>query len=568
MKKIKYKTLQEGFELLENNEMFTFIEDDESEIEIRSSEFKSKVRKILFYLQSRGIRPGCELVFQIKKNIDFMYLFWACVLGKIIPVPFTYLEKDRDRMKIINIWNTLKNPYLVTDLQSFRKLESVISDCGFNEYESIKSRLILIENIPEESENGEIVFSNEQDIAFIQFSSGSTNEPKGVMVSHKNIIASINATIDAMQVCENDIYLSWLPLTHSFGLIGTYLTPLMMGCKFYIMSSKLFVVKPLLWIKKLSEHKVTITASPNFGLKRVCKYWHLTNDNTIDLSSLRIIIDGAEPVAADVCQEFADKMSAVGMKDTVIRPSYGMSETTLVISTPRTERKFIEVCTVREQVRIGEEIIEAKKNIDNIIRFVEVGECLEIFKTKIVDDDYNEVGEQVVGTLLLKGDAVFSGYYNNPEATKWVFDEDGWFNTGDLGFMKDGKLILTGRAKDLIFINGENYYSYDIERICEEIEDKEIGKVAVCGVYNNKIKQEILICFIEFTGNQEKFEDISLKMKKQVIKKAGVGIAYFIPVNEIPVTVSGKIKRYLLKDQFDRGEYDEYIRKGKSNGLP
>ena len=161
-------------------------------------------------------------------------------------------------------------------------------------FKKINKKTIIIENINYDTSNIKRQIPNENDIAFIQFSSGSTSEPKGVVVTHKNIIASINATIRAMRVTEKDIYLSWLPLTHSFGLIGTYLTPLIARCQFYIMPTKLFVTHPLLWLDRISNHKVTITASPNFGLKHVCRYVQHINKQNFDLSSLRIIIDGAE----------------------------------------------------------------------------------------------------------------------------------------------------------------------------------------------------------------------------------------------------------------------------------
>lgn len=552
MKNINYVTLCEGFEKLNDKRIYTFIDSPNNEIKVTGFEFKERVRKILFYLQSMGIKQGDELVFQIKSNLEFTYVFWACVLGKIIPIPFTYIEADRDQFKILKIWNSLNNPYLVTDIKSLKKVERVIGGNNANEYEKIRDRAVLIENMLDLNEKAEIVYSDATDIAFVQFSSGSTNDPKGVIITHKNIISSINATLSAMQVQENDIYLSWLPLTHSFGLIGTYLTPLLAECEFYIMPSNLFVTNPLLWIEKLSEHKVTITASPNFGLKRVCKYFYSKKSLQIDLSSLRIILDGAEPVSADVCTEFAEKMSKFGMKSTAICPSYGLSEATLVVSTPKTVRDFEIVQTLREQVRVGGEIIESNNKSNNTISFVDVGEILDNFETKIVDEDYNTVGELVVGSLFLKGEAIFTEYYNNPEATKLVLAKDGWFNTGDLGFMKGNKLVLTGRAKDIIFVNGENYYTYDIERICEEVED--ISKVAVCGACN-ELKQDQLICFVEFRGNSEKFKDISAKIKRQVVQKIGIGITCMIPVDEIPVTVSGKIKRYLLLEQFNQGKF-------------
>lgn len=554
MGRINYKTLNEGFEGLDNKGIYTYIGESGNEISITGYEFKEKVKRTLCYLQKKGISSGNELVFQIKSSLEFTLVFWACILGNIIPVPYTYLEADRDKVKLLKVWTVLKYPYLITDTKSLNKLKRSIANHDFGKAKEIEGRTVLLEDMLNDCEKAEIAYSEESDIAFIQFSSGSTSDPKGVVITHKNIISSINATLKAMQVQESDIYLSWLPLTHSFGLIGTYLTPLLAGCIFYIMPSNLFAANPLLWIEKLSEHKVTISASPNFGLKHVCKYLYLKKNMDLDLSSMRIIIDGAEPVAADVCREFSDKMSSFGLKETVVRPSYGLSEATLVVSTPKNSRSFLEICAIREQVKVGEKIIESSTKSNNTMSFVDVGECLDNFETRIVDDDYNTVGEQVVGTLLLKGDAVFSGYYNNVEATKAVLDSEGWFNTGDLGFMKEGKLVLTGRVKDVIFINGENYYSYDIERICENVKDENYNKVAICGIRQQD--QEQIICFVELKGRSTQFRDIALKMKKQVVQMIGIGIKYFVPVDEIPVTVSGKIKRYLLMEQFDKGEFD------------
>lgn len=314
------KTLLEVYNQLEMQH--TFIVSAENEIIISAAEFKKNVEAILYNLQTFGIKPGDELLFQINDEIRFVETFWACILGKIIPVPYTYLETGKEHYKLAGVWEGLTNPYLITDKKSFDTFKDNLSSEFFKK---INKKTIIIENINYDTSNIKRQIPNENDIAFIQFSSGSTSEPKGVVVTHKNIIASINATIRAMRVTEKDIYLSWLPLTHSFGLIGTYLTPLIARCQFYIMPTKLFVTHPLLWLDRISNHKVTITASPNFGLKHVCRYVQHINKQNFDLSSLRIIIDGAEPVSAEVCEEFTNKMTNFNMKSNVVKPSYGLS---------------------------------------------------------------------------------------------------------------------------------------------------------------------------------------------------------------------------------------------------
>lgn len=557
---ITYKTLSEAFlDIHSYTEMHTFIENANHEINITSEEFKLRVLKILHYLQDKGINPGDEVVFQIKSNVDFIHIFWACILGRIIPVPYTYLESERDKSKLIKIWRNLNNPVLATDNSSFEQYKKFASKNNLDEFSSILSGAIITEDMNQLDENAQIVLPEETDVAFIQFSSGSTSAPKGVVITHKNIITSVKETLKAMNVSEEDIYLSWLPLTHSFGLIGTHMTPFLAKLKYYIMPTHVFTSNPILWLKKLAQHNATITAAPNFALKHVCKYLCFEKDMDIELSSLRIIINGAEPVSTSVCKDFLNKMSAYGMKETVVRPSYGLSEATLVVSTPESALKIKEVNLIRNNVKIGERVIESDVFSDDVISFAQVGKCLDNLELKIVDSSGKEVEDRVVGSVLLRGDMVFTGYYNNKKATEDAIDENGWFNTGDLGFLRDGSLVLTGRVKDVFFIKGENFYSHDIENICQQMNDVSISRIAACGLYNNKTKQDQLICFVEYEGCMEKFKDIAMRIKQQVVKKVGIGITHVIPINEIPVTVSGKIRRFILSQRFMDGEYDDLV---------
>ncbi|KYM41154.1 AMP-dependent synthetase [Fusobacterium necrophorum subsp. funduliforme] len=541
MDKLSYKTLNEGF--LDFEQSHNFIEYLGNEITITSNEFKDSVKIILYNLKKLGIKRGDEVLFQLDNSIELLKLFWACILGGFIAIPYTYLEKREEQNKILKIWEILKNPYLVSNTSTIEMLD--MND----EFRHIVRKSIHIDKLedPVGFIDVNIEIPNENDIAFIQYSSGSTSEPKGVIITHKNIISSINATIRAMDVIENDIYLSWLPLTHSFGMIGTYLTPLLAGCSFYIMSPKVFVLQPLLWLEKMDEHKVTVTASPNFGIRHVCNFLDIKDDIDINLRSLRLIIDGAEPVSALVCSCFIEKMKKFGMSSSTLKPSYGLSEATLVVSTSSKDKEFVEVIVKRESLNVGDKIIKCNKISKNTITFVEVGVCLDNFDTKIVDDFGHVLEKGTVGTLFIKGDSVSTGYYRNQKSTIESFDKDGWFNTGDLGFFNGNKLVLTGRKNDVIFVNGENYYFHDIENICNELSLLGFSKVAICGVQNSEIDKENIFCFVECNKDEQEFSEIAKKLKKHVINKLGIGIAHFIKVENIPVTVSGKIKRFELK---------------------
>lgn len=556
----KYRTLSEGLLDQENiNVMQTFILDDKNEKTVSSSELLFKAKKILHYLQCNGVEAGDQVLLQLKDNCELLYVFWACILGRIIPIPFTYLENDRERPKLIKVWKSLSNPYLVTEsynlnrLNQMKEIEKEFDSCWS------KDRVFTIESMDKMDGNATINMAEENDIAFIQFSSGSTSDPKGVIITHKNVIMNIKESVIAMQITEEDIFLNWLPLTHSFGLVCLYLVPFLSRLKCYIMPTKLFIKTPLLWLKKLSIHNITVSASPNFGLRHVCHYLkaYTNGKPKLDLSSMRIILNGAEPVSADVCRLFYDCTAEYGIKSTVIRPSYGMSEATLMISTPKPPHILREIIVDRRHLKTGQELIECSVNDPNAISFVELGECITGHELKIVADNGVSVKDLTIGHILLRGSMIFTGYYNNPVATQNAFDDDGWFWTGDLGFIRNGNLVITGRAKDVIFLKGENYYSYDIENICMQAIDERCSRVAVSGVCDNQIKQDEIICFVEYIGEISDFSDIATFIRRLVLSKMGLAISGVIPVKEIPTTASGKMQRFLLVEQFYNGYFKQ-----------
>lgn len=561
MRRVPYNNLSEAFLNLNDDRYYNYIIDSQNEFQIKASDFKQKVKQTLQFMRDNGLGAGDELIFQIKDCLEFTCAFWACILGKIIPVPYNYLETERDQSKLLKVVKTLNKPHILTDSEEYERIQTYVKNNNTELYERICDKIILISN---RNENGyiddiKIDIPNERDTAFIQFSSGSTSDPKGIVITHQNVIESISAVMDSVHLSEKDIYLSWLPLSHNFGLVGTYITPLLGGCEFNIMSSDLFIKNPLIWIKKLSEHKATISASPNFGLKRVCQFASGKKCENVDLSSLRMIYDGAEHISYEDSWEFTRLMSAYGMKETVVTPSYGLTEATLTVSVPKMERGIIEIFANRDHVNVGDKVIEQQKTDSNSICFIDVGECIDCITPKIVDDDGNELEEGVIGNLFIKGNVLFKGYYNNKALTEKVIDSEGWFNTGDLGFLRKGRLVITGRAKDVVIINGENYYLSDIEQTCLNAGKGIFNKVAVCEIIDSKTSKSKLACFVEMQANPDELNDISIKIRKYVLKEIRLAISWLIPVTSIPQTSSGKVQRFPLIEQFKNGEYDKFI---------
>ena len=546
MVEIKSKTLAEVFLKKRSQQSYSFIISENFEIHIKPEDFKTRVMKILHYLEEKGIRPGDEVVFQIRNNYDFVCLFWACILRKIIPIPYNYLNTNREKIKMINVWRGLNNPYMVTERNCYESYCTFIQKNNLSSvFENFEERTIFSEVMDQADENAEVLMPTEEDIAYVQFSSGSTSDPKGVVITHKNVMSSLKGTCKRVGINDKDVVLSWLPLTHNFGLVAAYLLPFVYDIKMVMMQPYLFVMNPVFWLKKLQEYHATITAAPDFGIKHVCKCMEFQKGFRLDLSSLRMIVNGSEPISFEVCREFQRVMRPYGLKDMTLFPAYGMAEATCAVTFPEQGSKVKEIHVLRNKLKIGDEIEETKIQSDNTISFVELGTSISC-EMKIVDSNGMEVSERVIGIIWLRGDNISKRYYFNNENTMTITDEEEWLNTGDIGFIRDGKLIITGREKDIIFVNGENFYSHDIENMCYEVNEGDFTRVAVCGIYSNEKKEDQVYCFVEYRGENVTFHNIAGKLKKHIVSKTGIGVTDVIPVKNMPLTHSGKVQRNML----------------------
>ncbi len=539
----------------------TFIESEENENFLSYRELYQKAASILYNLQKAGLKPGNELVFQVKSNQDFVVLFWACSLGKIIPVALSLANNEEYGLKLFNIWKILKNPYLIT----FKKQQKWLKAYAENNqkleiFKKIKERTLFLEDIENAANIGEIHIPGESDIAYIQFSSGSTGSPKGVVLTYKNLFTNIRAILKGYEYPERGIdrYFSWMPLTHDLGMVGFHLTPLVGGCHQAMMTPQLFIRYPYLWIKKMSDLKSTVTTSPNFGYKHFLKHFDRLKHPGIDLSHIRIILNGAEPISPDVCDEFLNTLAPYGLRRIAMKPAYGMAEASLLATLDKLDDEVKSVYLARNSLTRGEKVTPLGNDLDTV-PFVKVGTPLQDCQVKIADEKGNTCEDNVIGEILIKGDNVTPGYYNNSEATRKTITPDGWLKTGDLGFFINDQLVITGRAKDIIFVNGQNYYPHDLERVAEELEGNQFEKTAFCGVHNPKLQGEEIVCFVVFKRSIKEFLPLTAALKNHLAEKMGIEISVIIPIKKIPKTTSGKIQRFKLREQYLEGHYDKVL---------
>jgi len=463
----------ESYSRRDDEKGITFISGDSEETYVSYKNLYHRALGLLHNLQARGITQGDELIFQLEDNESFLYTYWACLLGGIVPVPVTPGNNEEHRFKLYKIWKILNHPYLITEHETFMALDKFMRSKNFYEtLEEMKNRTVLVGDITGAglSIPGTTYKPKLSDIAFVQFSSGSTGDPKGVILTHGNLLVNTRALASRSEISPGDSMLSWMPLTHDMGMIVCHLTSFISHINQYIMPTALFIRRPTLWLKKTNEHKATLISSPNFGYRYFLSFFKPEIADGWDLSRVRVIYNGAEPVSAKLCYEFLDTMASWGLNRNSMCVGYGMAEATVDVSVCAPGEGLIAVHLDRECLNIGRQVRDVDVKDSKCVTFVDVGYPVDDCYVRICDEAGHILDDNVIGHIQIKGKNVTCGYYNNTEATEKTIASDGWLSTGDLGFMRNGRLVVTGRAKDIIFVNGLNYYPHDIERAAEDVE--------------------------------------------------------------------------------------------------
>ncbi|MBK4203178.1 amino acid adenylation domain-containing protein [Bacillus subtilis] len=532
-----------------------FIESDKIETFVSYRQLFDEAQGFLGYLQHIGIQPKQEIVFQVQENKSFVVAFWACLLGGMIPVPVSIGEDDDHKLKVWRIWNILNNPFLIASETVLDKMKKFAADHDLQDFhhQLIEKSDIIQDRIYDHPAS---LYEPEADeLAFIQFSSGSTGDPKGVMLTHHNLIHNTCAIRNALAIDLKDTLLSWMPLTHDMGLIACHLVPALAGINQNLMPTELFIRRPILWMKKAHEHKASILSSPNFGYNYFLKFLKDKKSYDWDLSHIRVIANGAEPILPELCDEFLSRCAAFNMKRSAILNVYGLAEASVGATFSKIGEEFVPVYLHRDHLNLGERAVEVSKEDQNCASFVEVGKPIDYCQIRICNEANERLEDGFIGHIQIKGENVTQGYYNNPESTNRALTPDGWVKTGDLGFIRKGNLVVTGREKDIIFVNGKNVYPHDIERVAFEMKDIDLGRVAACGVYDQESRSREIVLFAVYKKTAEQFAPLVKDIKKHLYQRGGWSIKEVLPIRKLPKTTSGKVKRYELAEQYESGKF-------------
>lgn len=394
-----------------------------------------------------------------------------------------------------------------------------------------------------------------EDLAFIQFSSGSTGDPKGVMVSHKNLLANLWQIHRGSEIVESDRAATWLPVHHDMGLVGGILTPLFGKIIVEVMKPYDFAVNPKRWLRLISEKKITIICAPNSAYHMCTTKIKAEKRGDLDLSSLRIAMCGAEPINLKTIRSFFEAFKSCGLKSNVFLPCYGMAENVLAISFAKLSSELT-VDSIQKDA-LFQKLLAIPTDAGDAIQLVSCGKPLEGVEVRVLNDQGELLKERAIGHIMIKGPSTTSGYYLRPDLNG--NRTDGFFKTGDLGYLFNGELYITGRHKDLIIINGCNICPEEIEKQMTEISQVKPGRLVSFAVPTVEGASEEIHLVVEvkkgkiFSSSRQAIkEEIAATMSKVIaVKPEQISI---VPPGTILKTTSGKIKRAEMKRLFLQGK--------------
>ena len=535
--------------------------------EISYSDLYTRAHQTLARMQEKGLAPGNEVVFQVENNAQFVVCFWACLLGGAVPVPLHSAHSEEVRQKFTAVVKVLASPFL---LSTDQLRDSLLID-NEDMDSTMQTRLLgpsflNVEQVTDSSQKADAPKLHNvkpDDLAFIQFSSGSTGSPKGVMLTHRNLVANVQDIIETSKTTNEDVYLSWMPLTHDLGIIGFHLSPLGANIDQVILPTTQFVRNPLRWLDLTDQFKATVLASPNFGYRYTLQKLRGSSNLNINLSSVRLIVNGAEPISYNVFKEFESELAQYGLRQDTVAPFYGLAEACVLVSAHPTGTKTITHRVNRLKLMSGDKVEYVDQDDPNSLLLCDEGHSASTCEIKIADEQGNALPELTTGCVFIRGTNVTQGYYRNAEATAAAVYNDGWVRTGDLGFMCNNRLIVSGREKDVIFVNGQNFYAHDVEhsleaKFVQPFKAPLISQIVAVGVTGQDGHERVLL----FLASKKQAEDIATEaeeVKREMRKKTGIDSIDLVPVKRIPKTTSGKIQRFKLTSAYHNGEYDQQI---------
>jgi fatty-acyl-CoA synthase len=519
------------------------------------SELRRRAEEAARRLASLGLRRGDRVALLAETTPEFLTLFFGCQYAGLIPVPLPLPTGLGARQGYVQ--------------QLRRQIGGAGARAAFGSAEMTGYldaavdglRLVRVGTpeglsaLPESMRPLQPLGAD--DLSYLQYSSGSTRFPLGVSVPMRALMSNArHNAVSGLKVGPDDRSVSWLPLYHDMGLVGFIVSPLMAQCSADLLPSQDFARRPLVWLDLIARNRATISYSPSFGYEICVRRAERVSDLSLDLSSWRAAGIGGDMIRPDVLQRFAQTFAPHGFRGSAFLASYGLAENTLAVSFAPLGRG-IETDSVSRRRLAEENVAEpTEEQAEDARAFAICGKPLPDHALEVRDESGQVLPDRRVGRIFIKGPSLMAGYFNQPEATRQVITEDGWLDTGDMGYTVAGSVVLTGRSKDLIIVNGRNIWPQDIEWAVEQIAGLRSGDVAAFSIDETGEGEGVVVLVQCRTADRNEVETLTREVKGVVSRTAAVDCQVVpVPPRSLPQTSSGKLSRSKAKQNFLDGLY-------------
>lgn len=533
------------------------LEGEGGENSITYKALRERARTVAFGLRQRGLEPGERVAIMLPTSAAFFVAFFGVLYAGGVPTPiYPPARLSRIEEHLRRQAGILRNARAVL-LIAAPEASAMGRLLGL-QVESLRS-IATVDELAEGNADGPPTGAPRATAtALLQYTSGSTGDPKGVVLTHANLLANIRAMGEAMNVRPSDVFASWLPLYHDMGLIGAWLGSLYFAVPLVVMSPLSFLVRPETWLWAIHRHRATLSAAPNFAFELCLRRVEDATIAGLDLSSLRMIANGSEAVSPETVRRFSARFAAYGFRPEAMAPVYGLAENAVGLAFPPMGRPpIIDRIERGELTRHGRAVAAAAKATD-ALELVACGRPLPGHQIRIVDAT-GEVGERQEGRLQFRGPSATSGYLDNPEKTRALYDGP-WLNSGDLAYVAGGDVFITGRSKDIVIRAGRHIYPEEIEAAIGDIEGVRKGCVAVFGVADPRAGTERLVVVAETrltdTASQGALRQRIAATAARLLDAPPEEVL-LVPPGSVPKTSSGKLRRTATSDLFRQGHLGE-----------
>jgi len=534
----------------------TFLDEGRMTETLTYAQLLDRACRIATGLVQRGVQPRDRVALMLPTSADFVVSFFAILLARAIPVPLyppfraDQIEEHVGRQGAIlqdaEIRLLIGFPQMRAAAHLLRlnapALQHVVTLTDLQGHHPIEPRAAAA-----------------TDLALIQYTSGSTGHPKGVMLSHENLLANIRAHLKALEIRSGDVCVTWLPLYHDMGLIGTLLGPIHHGFPNLLMGPQDFLLRPSRWLEAISRFRGTLSAAPNFAYELCARKIPDAELEGLDLSTWRVALNGAEAIRPETLERFCQRLAPYGVRPDLILPVYGLAEATLAVTfpplgrLPRVDR--VDRLILEEQGKAWPSHDPSRETAC----FVACGRPLDKMDVRVVDSAGNPVDDRWVGRLQFRGPSALVGYFGNARATAEVRHADGWVETGDRAYLAEGEVYLVGRDKNLILKGGRNLHAEDIEEVVAQLPGVRRGCVAVFGLPDSETGSEQLVVIAETRERDPNARrQLERDIQQQVVQAVGVTADRVVlgGPQAVPKTPSGKIRRPECRQRYLQGQLD------------